>query len=177
MDSKTLYQCLLDKNFDRLPPVLHSFHALPRGGRATGTLSVEQGEGLIRHGVARLLGLPRPGENIPLRLEVRVNGEKEIWIRHFGRQCIQTEQWQEGGCLVEKAGPLCFTFKVSGDEQGLRFDFQHNRLFGIKLPRAVSLCVSAQAQGTGASWHISVHISTPFLGVLTSYEGIVQPLP
>jgi hypothetical protein len=177
MDSKTLYQHLLGRDFDRLPAVLHRFHGLPTGGQATGTLTVKHGKGLIRHWAAWLLRLPRPGENIPVRVQVRVKGRNEIWIRHFGRQCIRTVQWQEDGYLIEKAGPLCFVFKVRGDEQGLRFDFQHNRLMGIKLPYLISLRADAIAEGTGDSWQITVNITSPLLGVLASYRGRVHPLP
>jgi hypothetical protein len=65
MGYKTLYQRLLGDDFDKLPAVLRSFHSLPHGGRALGTVTVRREAGFIRHQAARALRLPPVGEDIP----------------------------------------------------------------------------------------------------------------
>lgn len=186
MSSQTLYQRLLGEDFNRLPSILQRFHSLPHGGKASGSVTViYSGSWLRNASVARsLLRLPPPGENIPLSLEVLPQGARELWIRRFGREQhrLLTLQWQEDGFLIEKSGPLLFVFRVSADEQGITFHFQHNRLEPFPLrPRFSAIRVEAEAaahtedEHTDSHWHIRVHITSPLLGRLIAYEGKVTP--
>src|SRR5438876_258487 len=101
MGRRTLYQRLLGKDFDRLPPILQRFHSLPQGGRAAGFVTVSREDGWLPDVAARTLGLPSPGEDIPLWLEVGPRRDSELWIRQFGGRYVTTLQWQEGEFLIE----------------------------------------------------------------------------
>jgi hypothetical protein len=107
---------------------------------------------------------------------VVARGGKELWIRHFGGQCIETLQWQDHDFLIEKAGALQFVYRLSSNEKGITFDFQHNRLRGIKLPLYTSLRAEATACGNDDHWHIEVNITSPLLGLLATYAGKMTPL-
>ena len=61
-----LYPRLLRDDFEKLPKALRLFHSAPGGGRASGTATIRHASGLL----ARLLGFPPSGENVPLQLEV-----------------------------------------------------------------------------------------------------------
>jgi hypothetical protein len=174
-NSPTLYQRLLGKDFDSLPLVLRHFHSLPRGGHATGIVTVARSSGVLPALVARVLQLPRAGDEVPLRLQVAPRGDRELWIRHFGRQRLETMQWQNGPYLVEKAGPLILVFHVVADALGMTFHFQHNKISGVQLPNNLSLRVSANARGAGDRWFIAVEISLPALGTITTYRGEITP--
>lgn len=199
MTSQTLYQRLLGEDFQKLPPILQRFHSLPHGGKAFGSVSVKHGSNirlrqLLRMQATRtLLQLPPQGENIPLSLEVvsQQQGERELWIRRFGAEgqpgtcCLRTLQWQEDGkYLIEQAGPLLFVFRVSADEAGMTFHFQHNRLrsspgaaphfSALRVEAAASAAAAAMGNSNGC-WHIQVQITSPRFGLLTAYEGEVTP--
>jgi hypothetical protein len=176
MSYQTLYQRLLGDDFDKLPAVLRNFHSLPHGGRALGTVTVRRKAGLLRHQVTRILRLPPVGEGIPVRLQVLPTRDGELWRRHFGEHCVETMQWQDGDFLIEKAGLLCFVFRVLADENGLRFEFQNNRLHKLNLSLGSPLPVAATARGFDKRWHIGVSIASPLLGVLTTYEGEMTPV-
>ena len=170
----TLYQRVLGEEFAHLPSVLREFHSLPQGGQARGTVQVCYGCGPVRRAFARLLRLPPEGERVAVYLQVKVQEHREIWVRHFDGVPVQTTQWQCGDLLIEKAGPLCFAFRVSNNEETLRFHFAHNSITGIKLPFTI-LQVEATARGLENSWQIHVCISTPLLGVLAEYRGEISP--
>ena len=140
-----------------------------------GVFTVKRGQGFIRYLVAQILRLPPAGEDVPVTLEVRPRGDREIWIRHFGGQRLVTVQWQDRDFLVEKAGLLHFVFRLVGNEDGIVFEFQHNLLLGIKIPRCAWLCVEAAASGADDHWRIEVTMSSPWLGLLTTYHGEVTP--
>jgi hypothetical protein len=172
----TLYQRVLGEEFAHLSPALREFHGLPHGGQAQGVVCVRHGCGIIRHTVAKLLRLPPQGEHITVHLQVQAQAQEncETWVRHFEGVPVQTIQWQHGDLLIEKAGLLCFAFRVSNDQEGLRFDFSHNEIVGLRLPLAV-LKIEAQARGLADGWHITVVIRAPFLGLLAEYQGEIRP--
>jgi hypothetical protein len=176
ISKRTLYQRLLGAEFEALPPVLRRFHSLPDGGRAAGSVVVHNGKGLLRHSAARLLKMPRAGTDVPVQLQVVPQGDSEVWIRHFGSQCIVTRQWQAGDFLVEQAGPLQFVFRVSATQKGLLFAFQYNSLCGVRLPTHTSLGVAATATGRPDHWNIHVTMQAPLLGAVTTYSGDIYPL-
>ena len=170
----TLYQRVLGENFAQLPPVLRAFHALPQGGQARGFVKVQHGCGWLRRVLARLLRLPPQGERVEVRLQVQTKNEGEIWLRHFDGVPVQTLQWQRDNYLIEKAGPLCFAFYVSANENELRFNFSHNEIGGFRLPFPV-LRVDAVARGKENFWHIQVKIRAPLFGLLAEYRGEITP--
>lgn len=171
----TLYQRILGDSFSELPPVLQQFHARTDGARAGGTVTVERGRGVLRRGLATILRLPPPGREIPLQLEVVTKNGREHWIRHFGDDyCLETIQWQEDDLLIEKAGLLQFGFHLSVDESALTFQQQFCRLGKLPLLHFTTLAISATIRGKENGWQVEVIISTPILGVITTYQGEVS---
>ncbi len=74
MTSLSLYRRVLGPHFDELPEVLKRFHDNAGGGHARGSFRVVRGDGIVRNIVAGMLRMPRAGENVPIHLEVKVNG-------------------------------------------------------------------------------------------------------
>lgn len=175
MNSQSLYQRVLGADYAKLPLILQQFHSLPEGGCAAGIIAVEQGEGVLRHLAASILRLPKAGGKIPLRLQVVPQDDREVWIRHFDGQRLETLQWQEGSCLVEKAGPLCFVFQLTADEHGLTFLPHSSRMRGIRIPDRMALRVNAHARGMEDRWRIEVTITAPLLGIIATYKGEIVP--
>ena len=167
----TLYQRILGYSLSELPPALQQFHGQVEGGCAEGTVTVESGRGILRHGMAALLRLPPPGQEIPLQLEVVTENGCERWIRHFGDYCLDTLQWQEGSLLIEKAGPLQFGFRLSVEDSLLIFRQQRCWLGRLPLPHFMTLSIGAIVSGNEKGWQVEVVISAPILGVITTYRG------
>jgi hypothetical protein len=177
MPSPTLYQRILEADFDRLPAVLRDFHSLPEGGRAHGILTVERGSGALRRVLARSLGLPEPGRDVPVHVEVVVRDGREIWIRRFGASVLRTVQAHRRGRMIERAGPCQIVFALAVTDSGLRFCSERTLLFGIPLPAAFSLRVDASTDSMGDRWKLAVDIAAPGLGMLTRYWGVIAPTP
>src|SRR4029077_16791550 len=101
MVPRSLYRRILGARFDSLPEVLRRFHDTPGGGRARGTLQVERAARRLRNALASRLGLPEPGTDVSIRLEVKDEGERERWIRHLQGRRLETVQWAQGDLLME----------------------------------------------------------------------------
>jgi hypothetical protein len=157
-----IYPELLKVDFEKLPLVLREFHSAMGERWAEGSV-------VIRHEwpwLARLVGFPRAGANVPVRLHVVAAENEEIWIRWFGNSRRRTTQRVAGGLLVEKAGPLHVEFRIFASETGLRFESHAARLWGIPLP----LRMEAWARGGDAGWEVNVRIAH-----IGSYRGLVAP--
>jgi hypothetical protein len=159
-----IYRQLLKDDFERLPPALQRFHSMPGGGRASGTVSVRHSNRLL----ARLAGFPHAGDNIPLRLDVHADDERELWMRRFGDDLLLSTQRCANGLLVERFGPLRLEFHLSADDAGLRLTSRTVSFWGLPLP----LRVRAAERPHGHGWDFEVSVA----GV-GSYHGTMEPLP
>lgn len=143
----TLYRRILGPAFDQLPPALRQFHDLPEGGRGTGTFRVTRGQGWFRNLLAGAIGLPAQAEQVPVRLQVVVEGDRERWLRDFAGHRVVSLQWEYRGLLIEKMGPVSTAFRLVVEQEALRFEMAGAWLLGIPLPRALSVRVEAITVG------------------------------
>jgi hypothetical protein len=154
---------------------LQRFHSSATGGKGQGTFTVESAQGGARRLVARVMGMPPPRENVPVRLQVIAGGGKEIWIRHFDEKRRHTVQWLEDDRLIEQAGPLEFAFQLAADRSGMRFHLVRCRLLKLTLPRILTPQVEAAVEGLEHSWKVEVRIASPLLGPIATYRGSLAP--
>ena len=92
MASRSLYRRILGARFEALPAVLRQFHDADGGGRARGTFRVERGAGRLRNAGASLLGLPRAGSEVAVRLHVGAISRQ--FLQHVGRHAPQSARWR-----------------------------------------------------------------------------------
>lgn len=175
MSPPSLYRRILGPRFDALPEVLRRFHGETSGGNARGTLRVERGAGRLRNALASLAGFPRPGAEVPVRLRVVVEGDRERWVRHFGGHRLETVQWARGDLLMERAGPTSFSSALVIDGPCLSYDLRRAWFAGIPLPRWLAPSVEGHTIAGEGGWRVVVRISAPALGELVRYEGWVEP--
>jgi hypothetical protein len=171
----SLYRSILGEPFDLLPTELQRFHDQPDGVQASGELTVRRGPGRLRSWLASLLGLPAAAPRVPVTLQIRVEGDRERWVRHFGSLRMETVQWSQEGCLVEAAGPLRFALKLAAGPTGLRYESRGAWLFGLRLPRLLVPRIAAtEAVHDGGEISVSVSVRGPLVGLLVAYEGSIR---
>jgi hypothetical protein len=175
MASPSLYRRILGERFDALPEVLRRFHDAPGGGQARGTFRVERGAGRVRNALASLLGMPEAGTDVPIRLQVIVEGERERWVRHFHQRRLETVQWMRGDLLMEAFGSTTFSSALVIAGSCLRYEFRRAWVAGIPLPRGMAPFVDGNVDAGEGGWRVSVRIGAPFFGELVHYEGWIEP--
>lgn len=172
----TLYRRLLGDRFTELHPCLQDFHGNPTGGSGHGQFRVRHPAGWLTGRLAALLGLPPAGNQVPLSLRVRTDGDAERWVRRFGTHSLCSVQWQQGGLLVERAGAIRFGLEVSLAGAGMRFRTRRVWFLGVPLLRVLAPSVEADVVPDEQGWTIRVEVRLPLLGPLLQYEGHVTPL-
>jgi hypothetical protein len=174
MSSECLYQRVLGDRFKSLPEVLRRFHQTPGGGRAKGTFRVQRGQGWLRGALGAVLGMPRAGDDVPVALNVVVEGERERWVRRIGSSRMVTVQWARRGLLLEAFGPSSFSCELMIEGTSLRYEFRRAWFLGIPLPRRLSPIVEGRVDAGENRWRVDVRIVAPFLGEMVRYEGWIE---
>ncbi|WP_422931897.1 DUF4166 domain-containing protein [Singulisphaera sp. PoT] len=175
MAPPSLYRRILGDRFDALPEVLRRFHDSPRGGRARGTLRVERAAGVCQNALASVLGLPRAGDVVEVRLEVEVVGDRERWVRHLQGRTMKTVQYARGGLLVESIGPSAFASELILDGPFLNLEFRRAWVLGVPLPKRLAPLVDGRVVAGEGGWQLAVRVEVPILGELVRYEGWIEP--
>jgi hypothetical protein len=175
MASPSLYRRILGAEFDALPEVLRRFHDAGGESRARGTFRVERGAGWLRNAIAAILGMPPAGSDVPVRLRVVAEGDRERWIRDFDGHRVETVEWARGDLLMERSGPVCFSCSLVLDGSRLIYEFRRAWFAGVPIPRWLSPHVESYLDADVSGWRVVVRIFAPIVGRLVSYEGWVEP--
>ncbi|MCA1619524.1 MAG: DUF4166 domain-containing protein [Acidobacteria bacterium] len=172
-----LYRRLVREAWGELDEPVRRLHAR---ALSSGTFKVCRGRGRLARLLARLLGLPREGEAVPLLLKVTPHGDGgERWHRDFAGRDFVTEQREHAGSLLaERTGPfeLLFGLTVEGGALAYRSvgaALRAGRL-RVNLPRGLAPRVEALERADGRGVRVSVRVTAPLVGLLIEYVGHVM---
>jgi hypothetical protein len=172
--SQCLYRRVLGPRFEALPAVLKRFHETPGGGKARGRFRVERGAGAIRNGLASLCHMPPATDDVPVRLDVVVDGEREHWRRYFGDHCLASVQWAQGELLMESFGAGAFASAIAIEGSRMRYDVRRTWLAGAPIPGWSAPEIDGHVDAGETGWRVVTHFAVPILGKIVHYEGIVE---
>jgi hypothetical protein len=171
-----LYERLVGDGWKVLDEPVRRLHLR---ARAAGVFAVRRGEGRVARVVARLMGLPRGGEAVPLLLSVEPHDGGERWRRTFdGREFVTHQSEHAGALLCERTGPfeLLFRLHVEGGALAYRQEGAALCAGGLKvsLPRLLAPRVEARERAAEGGVSVSVCVTAPLVGLLIRYEGLVR---
>ncbi|PCK81284.1 SDR family oxidoreductase [Rhizobium sophoriradicis] len=177
-----LYHRLLGSAFERLPPAISAMHAgghpdAPGGGArvASGRARVERGRGWLARIVARLIGFPQAGEDVPVTVRFTADGEKEIWTRHFGDKSFHSLQLEDKGrdrhLLAEVFGPFQVLMALVPEGEKLRLVVRGWRFCGLPLPLFLAPGGETYEEEREGRFHFHVEIGGRLTGLVVRYTG------
>jgi hypothetical protein len=169
----SLYRRLLGPAFDTLPPTLQNLHNVETEWRGRANFRITRGQGWLRNFLAGCGGLPKAGENVPVRLRIVAEGDRERWIRQFGEHRFESVQWMWNGLLLESIGAVTLGFRLVVEPPALRLEPVRVWIMGVPwFPRLVPRAEGIEV-GTADGCAIAVTVCAPLLGMLVRYEGLV----
>ncbi len=179
-----LYERLVPEGWGGLDESVRRFHACGGGrARAAGTFAVRRGRGLAARVLARLLGLPRGGEAVPLLLSVEPQADGgERWRRTFAGKDFVTEQREHAGALMaERTGAFELLYRLHAEGGALAYRQEGAAVragrLRLRLPRLLAPRVEAWERAErdgGEGVLVSVRVTSPLVGLLIEYEGLVR---
>jgi hypothetical protein len=172
--TEPLYRRLLGPEFDRLPQPVRELHDFTGVSIWDGRADVERGRSLAARIAAALTSLPPEGDDQPLRVTFHAIGEREIWGRQFGSALFRSVQYERGGLLHERVGPVTFVFTPLASKEGLALRPDGFRVLGLPLPRALHPVVRTFEREQGGRYHFEVEAHLPLFGLLIRYAGWLE---
>jgi hypothetical protein len=169
-----LYAALLGPAWEAVDERLCRFH--DRGLSGAGLCRVEWGSGRGMGWLARRLGLPAAGEEVPVDLAVRREGEGEVWERRFGGGAVRSIQRLAGDRMAERFGPVEVLLRPVVEDGAIRFATTGAALclgrLRLPLPRWAGPAVEAREAPAALpeTVHFAVRV-TLFRRALLAYEG------
>jgi len=177
--SLPLYRRLLGEAYASLPAPLQAMHDLDGAMSAEGTAAVTRGIGLLARIVAAIVGFPRAGDNVPVRVDFKLENGRERWTRTFAGRSFHSTQEQGRGrfewLVCERFGPLIGGMALVLDGGRLRLIVRRWSLFGIPLPVWLAPRGGTYEYAENGRFHFHVEIAHPFTGLIVGYRGWLVP--
>ncbi|TAV01649.1 DUF4166 domain-containing protein, partial [Rhizobium ruizarguesonis] len=151
--------------------------ALHAGGArvASGRARIERGGGLLARIVARVIGFPPAGEDVPVTVRFVSDGDKEIWTRDFGGTVFRSWQVAAKGrdrdLLVEVFGPFRVLMALMPVGKKLRLVVRGWRFCGIPLPMFLAPGGDTYEEERDGRFHFHVEIGGRLTGLVVRYTG------
>jgi len=175
-----LYRHILGTAFDGLPQAVRDLHDFDIERATEGRATVERGKGWIAQRIARTFGFPEAGEDVPVGVTFRRDGDREIWRRNFGGAAFSTIQ--EGGrgrsdrLLCERFGPCAFGLALVVDDDRLRLIIRRWSIFGLPMPLGLAPACDAYECEADGRFRFFVELRYRFIGLIVRYQGWLKAM-
>lgn len=165
--------------FRELHPLLQKLHT--RGGKLSGEVKLYYGNGLsgiIGKRLARKMNLPEAGVH-QLQVDISHSDDSLHWGRCFNKQESVVSLFRPIGTIdtgywVETTGPLTMNLTVDIYEGGWHWKCLKVSFMGFPLPLWLIPKTVAYKTIKNDQYQFCVQFSLSFLGVLVSYQGLLQ---
>lgn len=143
---------------------------------AHGVAQVEGARQVPARLLRRLLGLPEPGMDQAIALNIERQGRRETWTRSFanGRMRSTLEPAADGMHLRERLGPVSLYFELRRDGAAIDWQLREGRLLGLPLPRKWFGSVLSRSLAEAERYVFHIDTRLPLLGQLIAYRGWLE---
>jgi hypothetical protein len=178
-DRAPLYRRLLGEAWNALPGPLQVMHDLNGELTAQGVAVVDRGSGWLARLVARMVGFPQAGQDIPVTVSFRAHDGREHWQRTFAGRLFASIQEQGRGrferLICERFGPLNIGMALVLDGGSLRLVVRRWSCLGIPLPSVLAPGGNSYEFAEDGRFHFHVEIRHSLTGLIVGYRGWLVP--
>lgn len=173
MESRTyvpLYRRVIGPAYAAMPQPVQDMHDLVGDAGASGKGTVRRGKSLLARLVCAVMRFPPDGEH-DLHVSFEERDGTESWTRDFSGHCFASDLSQRGDRLVERFGPMRFSFDLPSDASGLTMVMRGWSVFGIPMPLMLAPRSQAREWAQGDDFCFDVPIALPGVGAVVHYSG------
>jgi saccharopine dehydrogenase-like NADP-dependent oxidoreductase len=171
-----VFHRLLGNAFDDLPTAIRQAHDVRGFLALEGEADATGPDNWIGRAIAVLFRLPRPGKNLPVRVEMRSEADgSETWTRIYPGVTMRSNLRDPDPVtqeIDEVFGPVAvhLAWRITAD--GLALTTLHARLFGIPLPSFLTPRSNAREDiDANGTFRFDVPIALPLIGTIVHYRG------
>lgn len=170
-----LYRRVIGADYAALPQPVRDMHDLIGDAGASGRARVRRGRSMPARLVCAVMGFPVEGEH-DLHVSFEERNGVERWTRDFAGQTFTSELSQCGVHLVERFGPMRFSFDLPSDAAGLTMAMRGWSMFGIPMPLWLAPRSEAREWAEGEDFCFDVPIALPGIGAVVHYSGRLRKI-
>lgn len=172
---KPVFRRLLGPTMDLLPDAVRQVHDGQGRLELSGLAQIEMMPGLLPRLICALMGLPKPGRNVPVTVIFERTPRTEYWQRRFGDRHyasrLTTGTGADTGLLIEQMGMITNVFRIEATADALYLTVVSCRFLGMPMPAWLAPhCKVAEGQNDG-DFTFDIPIDLPWLGRLIHYRG------
>jgi hypothetical protein len=168
-----LYSRVMGSDFEMLPGSVKALHTVIGDAGAQGTATILRGRSVLARLVCALMGFPSSGET-KLHVWLSERNGVERWTRSFGVNTFSSELYQRGRRLIERFGPLRFTFDLPGSPDGLKMIMKGWSIFHIPLPLILAPRCRASEWEEDGTFCFEVELAFLWHAKIIRYTGRLQ---
>jgi len=166
---------ILGPAFDGLPEAIRNAHAVVDFQVLQGRVRVDGADTSMGRFVAWLIGFPQQTHDAPITVEMRRDGDAEVWTRRIdGRRFVsRLGAWVPGtGRGTERFGPVTFVIAYAGGSGGLDLTVIGAHVGRLRLPEWLAPRTRARERVDACGrFTFDVSIELPGVGRLVRYRG------
>ena len=167
------FETALGAAFETLPSAVRAVHRAGPVTRLHGKARVRGATSPFAWFAARLFGMPRSAERIPVHVTMRLDPNKETWVRRFGDRRMESRlRAVAPGVVRESFGPFGFDMRLSVADGVLAMKVIGWRIGPIPLPAFLApRSTATESADEQDRFRFDVPIALPLIGRLTHYSG------
>ncbi|WP_432344199.1 DUF4166 domain-containing protein [Shinella yambaruensis] len=170
-----LYRRVIGAAYGTMPQPVRDMHDLVGDAGAAGWGRVRRGRSRLARLVCAVMRFPPEGEH-DLHVSFEERDGVECWTRDFAGHVFSSELSQSGARLVERFGPMRFSFDLPVDASGLAMVMRGWSVFGLPMPLALAPRSTAREWAEGEDFCFDVPIGLPVIGEVVHYSGRLRRL-
>jgi hypothetical protein len=168
-----LYQRVMGSRFEQLTDSVRRMHTVIGDSGAQGRATVTRGASLVARLICGLLHFPRSGD-AALHVSFSERNGVERWTRNFGDRSFSSELSARGQFVVERFGPLRFTFHLGLTTNGLEMILRSWSMWHIPMPLHLAPRCCAREWEHDDAFCFDVELATPWLAPIIRYVGSLR---
>jgi hypothetical protein len=170
---------VLGEAFGRQPAPVLALHAGEGDAVFEGAADIERGRHPGAQLIAAIVGFPRAGVGVPLRVEISRGGGRERWRRIFAGKPFESVLGEGQGpwahMAEERFGPVSFAIALVLDGERLNYVVRGWKLLGVRMPGWLSPGGTTFEFDDGGRFGFHVEIAAPIVGLIVRYRGWLSP--
>jgi len=174
---RALFPILLGSRWDALPAPIRALHGDDAHIDARGRVEVRGDTRWLPRRLRRMLRMPEPVADAPLRVEIRRDGSVETWTRYFPDACLESHlspspRWP--GVFAERLGGARLTFGFAVEDGQLRWVTRDVRFLAMPLPLRWFDGIDARCSERDGRYRFDIAVRLPLVGLLVAYAGWLE---
>jgi hypothetical protein len=171
-----LYRRLLGQAWQQLPQPLQQLHTVDTlASTFAGRCTVERGHSPLAWIVAKSIGFPRAGENLPISVRLVAEGDDERWSRSVADSTFSSVQsvgrGRAEGLVRERFGAVAVDMALVVEPGRLVYVVRRWSLFSVPLPLWLGPRSVALETADEQKFCFDVRIAHPLAGLIVRYRG------